>query len=304
MSSSQLNFFLTAKFKSSNTKSWFLNNLGKLLVNSLEVTVSGKVVYDNTHESIYSVYKDLWLPDKKRTNMVDVGIMNENTRKLMSNDDSGDKSVATDKQLLKVFDGRVKIKLGKILNDHGLYAPFGMNSNIRYRIRLPSASDIMVAQTNESVDGYALEDIKLEYVTIEDSSIDNLALNSYQIGRSLMFEHITMMERETWGKNTTLINKTINLLRQSMKYIVMLFKKKTLTDSEEYAFPSITNVKVTIEGIPNSVYSQGLNMSRLFIEARKVFLDYEIDTLPITEFFSRTRVLANYRVLLKITSLL
>ena len=27
-------------------------------------------------------------------------------------------------------------------------------------------------------------------------------------------------------------------------------------------------------------------MSRLFIEARKVFLDYEIDTLPIPQFFS------------------
>lgn len=114
----------------------------------------------------------------------------------------------------------------------------------------------------------------------------NLALNSCQFGRSLMFEHITMMKREIWGKNDTLINETINLPRQSMKYIVMLFKKKTLTDSEEYAFPSITNVKVTIERIPNSVYSQGLNMSRLFIEAKKVFLNRKRDTLPITEFFS------------------
>ena len=145
--------------------------------------------------------------------MVDVGIMNENTRKLISNDDSGDKSVATDKQLLKVFNGRIKIKLGKILNDHGLYAPYGMKSNVRYRVRLPSSSNIVVAQTNGSVHGYTLEDIKLEYVTIEDSSIYNLALNSNKIGRSLTFEHITMMEREILGKDTTLINRTINLPR-------------------------------------------------------------------------------------------
>ena len=57
--------FLTAKFKSSNTKSWFLNNLGKLLVSSLEVTVDGKVVYDDTHESIYSVYRSMTARQKK-----------------------------------------------------------------------------------------------------------------------------------------------------------------------------------------------------------------------------------------------
>lgn len=98
--------------------------------------------------------------------MVGMGIMNDNTRKLISKDDSGDNTVVAD-ALMLVFADRVKIKLGKILNDHGLYAPFGMNSNIRYRIRLPSASDIMVAQSSQSVDGYTLEAIRLEYVTIE-----------------------------------------------------------------------------------------------------------------------------------------
>ena len=58
---------LTAKFKCSNTKSRFLNNLGKLLVHCLEVSVDGKAVYDNTDESLYSVYKDLWLPRDQRT---------------------------------------------------------------------------------------------------------------------------------------------------------------------------------------------------------------------------------------------
>ena len=208
--------FLTAKFKSGNTKSWFLNNLGGLLVCCLEVTVGGKVVYDNTQESFYSVYKDLWLTDKQRTNMVDFGIMSENLRKLISKDDGADKSDTNDKMLLKVFDGRVKIKLGQILNDHGLFAPYGMNSNIRYKIRSPSANDIMVAQSSQTVGGYSLKDIKLEYSTIEDSDIYSLALNSYQVGRSLMFNHITMMEREILGKDTTMINKTINLPRQSM----------------------------------------------------------------------------------------
>ena len=86
--------FLSAKFKSGNTKSWFLNNLGRLLVEKLQITVGGEVAYDNhISENLHFVYKDLWLTDKDRGNMVDLGVMNENTWKLMSGDDSGDKTV-------------------------------------------------------------------------------------------------------------------------------------------------------------------------------------------------------------------
>ena len=92
-----------------------------------------------------------------------------------------------------------------------------------------------------------------------------------------------------WASGTVIINKSINTPCESMGYIVMFFKKNTLTDSEEYVFPNIKRVDVTIEGIPNSVYSQGLNQSTLFSEARKVFLNYETDTLPITDFFSRDK---------------
>ena len=64
-----------------------------------------------------------------------------------------------------------------------------------------------------------------------------------------------------------------------MKQVVMLFKKKTLMDSEEYVYPKINRVDITIEGNPNSVYSQGLTKAKLFEEARKVFLNHVTDTL-------------------------
>ena len=49
-----------------------------------------------------------------------------------------------------------------------------------------------------------------------------------------------------------------------MKAIVLLFRKKTLTDSEEFVYPNITEVKISVEGIPNSIYSQGIPKSRFF----------------------------------------
>ena len=118
----------------------------------------------------------------------------------------------------------------------------------------------------------------------------NKALNSFQ-SRTLVFEDVNFNDEENWGKDTTLINKTINLPCSSMKYIVMLFRKKTLTDSEEYVYPGIKRVDVTIEGNPNSVYSQGLTKQKLFEEAKKVFLNYETDTLTLTltDFFSKNK---------------
>ena len=104
--------------------------------------------------------------------MADLGVMNENTRKLMSGDDSGDSSsIVEDKAINKMLDKRVRVKLGRILNDHGLFAPYDMLSDIRYKITLPTADDIMIHQSGQKVDGYTLDDIKLEYEIIEDADV-------------------------------------------------------------------------------------------------------------------------------------
>ena len=43
----------------SNTKSWFLNNLSKLLQDQLEVQMEGHKIYECPKESLFEVYKDL-----------------------------------------------------------------------------------------------------------------------------------------------------------------------------------------------------------------------------------------------------
>ena len=57
---------LSFKFSNSNTKSWFLNNLGRLLCDRLSVNVQGVEVYQNTGESMMEVYKDLWRSEEDR----------------------------------------------------------------------------------------------------------------------------------------------------------------------------------------------------------------------------------------------
>ena len=70
--------------KNANAKSWFPNNLSKLLCERPVIKFAGEVVYDNTGESVLSVYKDLWKASIERDDMVEYRIAGENLRKLMS----------------------------------------------------------------------------------------------------------------------------------------------------------------------------------------------------------------------------
>ena len=278
-------------FKSKNTKSWFQNNLSKLLTKELTLKMAGEVVFSNTGESVMEVYKDLWRTPKERGNLIEYGIANENLRKLISKDDSGATSGSAEKVsdglMFSILGTKQRIKLGKILEDHGLYAPYSMLNNLQYSITLPSASEIMNAQSGEAVEGYSLENLELEYETIENQELANEATEIYETGKSLDFDHVTLMKTTEWDKDSTLVNETINLPRRSMKAVVLLFKSKTPTESEEYLYPNIEGVKVTIEGVPNSVYSQGIPKSRLHEEAGRLFGRYHNceKSVPIQDFY-------------------
>ena len=266
---------LLFNFKNKNTKSWFLNNLSKLLKKRLVVKFAGEIVYDNTGESILEIYKDLWKPPHERSDMIEYGIGNENVRKLISKDSSGassgDSQKVSDKLMFDIFGTKQCLKLEKILSTHGLYAPYGMINNFQYIITLPKASDIMVAQSGQSVAGYALENLELEYETIENLDLAEKVLENYTQGRSLSFNHVTLIKTMEWDKDATLHNLTVNIPRKSMKAVVLLFRNTTVTDSEEFVYPNITEVKISVEGIPNSIYSQGMPKSRFFEEAFRIF---------------------------------
>ena len=72
-----------------------------------------------------------------------------------------------------------------------------------------------------------------------------------------------LLKTELWDASITLVNENINIPRKSMRGVVILFAKTT-TDSEEYVYPNISEVKITIKGVPNSVYSQRIKKSRFF----------------------------------------
>jgi len=116
-----------------------------------------------------------------------------------------------------------------------------------------------------------LTDINLEYETIEGSKLAKETRAKYDFGRELWFEYVTLLKTLEWSKDKTAQVIDIDIPRKSMQAVVLLCKNKNLTDSEEFVNSNIEKVKVTIEGVPNSVYSQGLVKSDIYDEARRFF---------------------------------
>ena len=262
-------------FKNSNTKSRFNNNLSKLLAKRLQIKVAGETAYDCSGESLFEVYKDLWLTLGDRKKMIEKGVANENLRKLFSGDDSGkkvgDTGKVADALVQSIYGTKLKKPIDKIIGDHGLYTPFTMNNNPMYILTLPEADEIMTAQGGQKVEGYKLENLELEYETIENDVLASEVSSMYTTGRSLSYKHVTLMRTSNWDKDLTIVNENINIPRKSMSAIVLLFTNKVRTDSEQYLYPNLEKVRLTIEGVPNSVFSQGLPKSRFFEEAKRFF---------------------------------
>ena len=67
--------------------------------------------------------------------MIEFGIGSENLRKLISKDDSGatsgNTSNVSDKLMYDRHGTKQRIKLTKILEDHGFYAPYHMINNLQ-----------------------------------------------------------------------------------------------------------------------------------------------------------------------------
>ncbi len=262
--------YISALLENANTKSWFKNNIGRLLCDELQIRIGSESVYDNKKEGLIMVYKDLWLLDERREDMSEYGIASENLRKLMSGSDDASTSNKDDNALFKARGKRVKIKLEKILNNQGLFAPSAFNGGVEFNFRTPDASNIMIAQSGESVGGYSLKEPKLIYESIESPEMYSQAAADYT-NTEFPFMDITHLKPTNWLKDQTSVVEFTNVPRKSMRAMVILFKYADTEDSEEYIYPNITKVDVTIDGRPNAVYSNGMSTDDLYREAKRIF---------------------------------
>ena len=101
------------------------------------------------------------------------------------------------------------------------------------------------------------------------------AEGAYINGKEFLYEHVTHHKTFTVNKATeSIINENINVPRRSMKGLLLLFTEPYAggaRDSEKFFNPDITSVKITVDGIPNKIFSQGMESRDMWHEARRHF---------------------------------
>ena len=246
---------LRFKFKSANNKSWFKNNLARLLLGDLEVKIGDVVVYKLADTSNVGIYQDLWLSEEEREDMVEKGLGSEDFRKLCS----GFEPAPSDATAVRLFNTTPYLcaKLDRVFEGNGSLYPSGLE-NILNVIRFPDASKIMVAASGSKVQGYSIEDVRLEFESVlsegtrkEDmgKGSRNLAIeasNEYSGGKQMFFDAPFFVREEDYPKGASSShNISINPSLSMINTVLILFKDPRSTDSERFENADIESVNIS-----------------------------------------------------------
>ena len=247
---------LEFKFKSKNNKSWFKNNVGRLLTSRFKVSVGGVPVYNYGDEAKLNIYKDLWLTDEERSDMLSYGVASEDVRKLWSGFEP--KPTDADAILLAEKTPRLRLKLDKTFTGNGSLYPHGLDQ-VLFQIEFPKADEVMVAATGSKVEGYSLEDVLLRFEVItcmslanseDNGSGVNLARNAskiYNSGKEVFFKQKQLIQEEIWPKDSTVRNVQINAPIKMLNAIALLFEEEDNKNSENFVSANIESVEVDLE---------------------------------------------------------
>ena len=97
--------------------------------------------------------------------------------------------------------------------------------------------------------------------------------NQYKGRLAILYDRVLRHRKMAMNKSNTLWNINLNVPARSMEGILMLFEKVAVQQpfarNTEAFYNQITKVEVTIEGIPNQLYSQGMRAYQMWDEAKK-----------------------------------
>ena len=191
---------------------------------------------------------------------------------------AGDKKttgVDEENKLNAVYGTKYRINLDHpILTDHGVFYPQALYNDLVFELTLAPAGQVVNGSDTSKL-GYKLENIQLEYEVIRSKTLADEALSTYRSGKEFAYDFV-LRERVvpiTRGSDTRL-NLWLNPQRRSLKGILLLFinpYNPGARDSENYFNPDITKVKVTINGVPNRVYNEGISGKDMWNEITRHF---------------------------------
>ena len=269
-------FDINLKVTGAHANNYLVQNVSRALVDKLIVKFASTIVQDTTSYGIYKTFEDLFRSRGERDNMLREGVQSTDLNKIRSG--AGDKKtsgVDEENALNAVYGTKYRINLDhSILTDHGVFYPQALYNDLVFELTLAAAHEVVRGSDGTKL-VYKLENIQLEYEVIRSQSLADEARSTYAGGKEFAYD-LVMREKVvpiTRGSDTHL-NLRVNPQRKSLKGILLLFINPYAAgarDTEHYFNPDITKVKVTVNGVPNRVYNEGLSGSDMWQELTRHF---------------------------------
>ena len=256
-----------------------VGNLGRNIIRKLVVKLEGnEIISIDDYDILYSYY-DCWKCTTERHNAVFQGIVEadgqtENAIKHRIN--AGDKANnKKDETVASIYDNRFCIPLDfEILESSLPLYQYGLGSRLTYELTYADYSDVIKATDPDAT--YTISNISLEFDTITNASLASQIRTEY-MKCSILYDRILRARIIPINKSDTSFSVDINSPSKSLKGLLIFTQERSATkftrDTEEFYNPKITKVEVTIEGVPNELYSQSMQYYHQYDEMVKHFAE-------------------------------
>ena len=259
-----------------HANNYLVQNVSRALMSQQVVKFGGTTLDDIVGFDIYKMFTDLFLPEETRGNMVAEGIQSKKLSQIRSG--AGDKpttGVADENELEKVYGKKYRINFDhQILTDHGVFYPQALYTDLVFELVL-APTDHVVKGSDSAKLKYKLTNIQLEYEMIRSEDLADQATRVYESGKEFLYDHVSRNSVKKVDTSTELMNIKVDSQRRSVKGILLLFVKQYTAgtrDSEEYVFPDIKKILVTINGSPNMLYNSGIESEDAWRQASRFFM--------------------------------
>ena len=257
-----------------------VQNLGRAIVKKTVIKISGNEVMSIDDSDVFNCYGDLWKTALERTNDQYQGIDtsgNRNTTRIRMDAGNKDEAVAADKAIADSFGNRFYVPLDfELLESHMPFYQNALGDRLEYELTFNDYSCV-IRTTGDADASYDIVNISLEYDIVTQPELAGMIANQYNGRLAILYERILRHRKISKDKSDTLWNINLNVPARSMKGILMLFEdvaaqQPFARNTEAFYNTKITKVEVTIEGIPNQLFSQEMRAYQMWDEARKLFV--------------------------------
>ena len=274
-----------------------VNNIGRAIVQQISIKLEGHEVYCLDDADIYLCFKDLWLTEKERTNASYQGIQNTNTGRIRIGAANAVTATQPDASIAAAYGNRFQIPLDfELLTDHMPFYQTGLSDRLSFELTFNSYDQVIVSADNTAT--YVISNIALEFDMVTQKELAANIRRQYMGQMAILYTRVLRHRRMVLNKSDPTWNINLNTPARSLKGILLLFEDQAVgamgpsygRNSEYYYNPLITKVQVTIEGIPNQLYAQGLHSYQHWDEVvkgwfRESLEDAELPSTDQTTYF-------------------